>query len=115
MSLYRPLFYWTTGTPYKYDKVCRTSSSPLCLLETRSTPLTFIFIFFQTIKSHTKFVQDLRYAPSGDHFASVGSDGKVFLYDGKAGDILGEFEEGHKGTAVSLFAFNPSMFEELSL
>ncbi|KAH9171396.1 WD40 repeat-like protein [Lactarius sanguifluus] len=35
----------------------------------------------QTIKTHTKFVQDVRYAPSGDHFASVGSDGKVFLYD----------------------------------
>ena len=31
----------------------------------------------------------------------MGSDGKAFLYDGKTGDILGEFEEAHKGTAVS--------------
>jgi WD40 repeat protein len=46
-------------------------------------------------------VQDVRYAPSGDHFASVGSDGKIFLYDGKAGDTVGEFSEGHAGTAVS--------------
>jgi WD40 repeat protein len=53
------------------------------------------------IKAHTKFVQDVRYAQSGDHFASVGSDGKIFLYDGKAGEILGEFSEGHSGTAVS--------------
>ena len=55
----------------------------------------------QTIKTHTKFALDVRYAPSGDHFASVGSDGKVFLYDGKVGDSLGEFSESHTGTAVS--------------
>jgi WD repeat-containing protein 1 (actin-interacting protein 1) len=55
----------------------------------------------QTIKSHTKFVQDVRYAPTGDHFASVGSDGKLFLYDGKEGTTLGEFSGGHSGTVVS--------------
>jgi WD40 repeat protein len=55
----------------------------------------------QTIKTHTKFALDVRYAPSGAHFASVGSDGKVFLYDGKVGDSLGEFSESHTGTAVS--------------
>ena len=55
----------------------------------------------QIIHTHTKFVQDVRYAPSGDHFASVGSDGKVFLYEGKAGETLGEFSGGHSGTAVS--------------
>jgi WD40 repeat protein len=57
----------------------------------------------QTIKTHTKFVQDVRYAPSGDHFASVGADAKVFLYDGKNGDVLGELEgDAHKGTVVSV-------------
>ena len=55
----------------------------------------------QTIKTHTKFVQDVRYAQSGDHFASVGSDGKIFLYDGKAGETISEFSESHSGTAVS--------------
>ncbi|KAF8652390.1 hypothetical protein AX16_004418 [Volvariella volvacea WC 439] len=60
------------GAPYKYDK---------------------------TIKTHTKFVQDVRYSPSGDIFASVGSDAKVFIYDGKTGDNLAEFTEGaHTGT-----------------
>ncbi|KAI9438566.1 WD40 repeat-like protein [Lactarius indigo] len=68
------LIVFHQGVPYRYDK---------------------------TIKTHTKFVQDVRYAPSGDHFASVGSDGKVFLYDGKVGETLGEFSEGHSGTAVS--------------
>jgi WD40 repeat protein len=60
------------------------------------------FRYDKTIHTHTKFVQDVRYAPSGDHFASVGSDGKVFLYDGKAGETLGEFSEGHSGTAYAL-------------
>lgn len=55
----------------------------------------------QAIKTHTKYVLDVRYAESGDHFASVGSDGKIFLYDGKTGETLGEFSEGHSGTAVS--------------
>ncbi|KAH9003360.1 WD40 repeat-like protein [Lactarius hatsudake] len=60
------------------------------------------FRYDKTIKTHTKFVQDVRYAPSGDHFASVGSDGKVFLYDGKVGETLGAFSEGHSGTAYAL-------------
>jgi WD40 repeat protein len=60
------------------------------------------FRYDKMIKAHTKFVQDVRYAQSGDHFASVGSDGKIFLYDGKAGEILGEFSEGHSGTAYAL-------------
>ncbi|EMD35482.1 hypothetical protein CERSUDRAFT_116228 [Gelatoporia subvermispora B] len=60
------------GAPYKYDK---------------------------TIKTHTKFVQDVRYAPSGDLFASVGADAKVFLYDGKTGDTLAEITDSpHSGS-----------------
>jgi WD40 repeat protein len=46
-------------------------------------------------------VQDVRYAPSGDYFASGGSDMKLFIYDGKTGDTLAEFtENGHKGSIV---------------
>lgn len=46
-------------------------------------------------------MQDVRYASSGDQFASVGSDSKAFLYDGKTGDVLGEFAgDAHKGTIV---------------
>lgn len=56
----------------------------------------------QIIKTHAKFVQDVRYAPSGDHFASVGSDAKIFLYDGKTGDTLDEFTDSpHSGSIVS--------------
>ena len=48
-------------------------------------------------------MQDVRYSPSGDHFASVGSDSKVFLYDGNTGDTIAEFtDDSHTGTIVSL-------------
>ncbi|KAF5389602.1 hypothetical protein D9757_004234 [Collybiopsis confluens] len=63
------------GTPYKYDK---------------------------SIKTHTKFVQDVRFSPSGDIFASVGSDYKIFLYDGKTGDTLSEVtDDSHKGSVMA--------------
>ncbi|KIK68693.1 hypothetical protein GYMLUDRAFT_36180 [Collybiopsis luxurians FD-317 M1] len=63
------------GAPYKYDK---------------------------SIKTHTKFVQDVRFAPSGDYFASVGSDYKIFLYDGKTGDTLCEvIDNPHKGSVMA--------------
>ncbi|KAK0496108.1 quinon protein alcohol dehydrogenase-like superfamily [Armillaria luteobubalina] len=69
------LIVFHQGAPYKYDK---------------------------TIKTHTKFVQDVRYAPSGDHFASVGSDAKIFIYDGKTGETLSEFTDSpHKGTIMA--------------
>lgn len=56
----------------------------------------------KTIRTHTKFVQDVQFGPSGDHFASVGSDSKIFLYDGKTGETVAEFTDSpHKGTIVS--------------
>lgn len=63
------------GAPYKYDK---------------------------SIKTHSKWVQDVRYAPSGDFFASVGSDSKIFVYDGKTGDTIGEISDSpHTGSIMA--------------
>ncbi|PBK89803.1 WD40 repeat-like protein [Armillaria gallica] len=51
---------------------------------------------------YDKFVQDVRYAPSGDHFASVGSNAKIFIYDGKTGETSSEFTDSpHKGTIMA--------------
>lgn len=52
-----------TGVPFKYDKI---------------------------ISTHTRFVRDVGFSPNGDLFASVGSDGKIFFYDGKTGDVKSE-------------------------
>ncbi|EEB08238.1 actin cortical patch component Aip1 [Schizosaccharomyces japonicus yFS275] len=56
--------------------------------------------FNRSLRTHTKFVFDVRYSPNDDYFASVGADGKLFLYDGKTGDVSKEIN-AHKG---SIFA-----------
>lgn len=59
------------------------------------------FKYDKTIKTHSKFVQDVKFSPSGDHFVSVGSDYKVFLYDGKTGETVAEITDSpHKGSIV---------------
>ncbi|KAI0716528.1 WD40 repeat-like protein [Earliella scabrosa] len=65
------------------------------------------FKYDKTIKTHTKFVQDVRYAPSGDHFASVGSDYKIFIYDGKTGDTLGEITDSPHSGSIMACSWSP--------
>ncbi|KAJ3182926.1 WD repeat-containing protein 1 [Gaertneriomyces sp. JEL0708] len=62
------------------------------------------FKFNKSINDHSRFVQVVRYSPSGDHFLSAGSDGKLFLYDGKEGTKIAELstaEGAHKGGIYS--------------
>jgi len=47
-------------------------------------------------------VQDVKYAPNGDHFVSVGSDFKVVLYNGENGDKLADVVDSpHKGSIMA--------------
>lgn len=48
------------------------------------------FKFKMTKQEHSRFVQAVRYSPTGHLFASAGFDGKVFLYDGVSSDLVGE-------------------------
>ncbi|KAG9041224.1 WD40 repeat-like protein [Tulasnella sp. UAMH 9824] len=57
--------------------------------------------FEKTIQTHNRFVQDVQFSPNGDLFASVGSDSKVFIYDGKTGDTKHELPSPHKGTIMA--------------
>ncbi|KAI0078358.1 WD40 repeat-like protein [Panus rudis PR-1116 ss-1] len=63
--------------------------------------------YVKTIKTHTKFVQDVKYAPSGERFASVGADAKIFIYDGKEGETLTEFTEGGHGGTIFACSWSP--------
>ena len=50
---------------------------------------------------HTKFVQDIKYAPNGSHFVSVRSDSKIVLYNGENGDkVVDVVDSPHKGSIV---------------
>ncbi|KAK7603230.1 hypothetical protein V9T40_003229 [Parthenolecanium corni] len=48
------------------------------------------FKFKMTKQEHSRFVQAVRYSPNGALFASVGFDGKVFLYDGTSSELVAE-------------------------
>ncbi|KAK6907373.1 hypothetical protein I203_101367 [Kwoniella mangroviensis CBS 8507] len=48
------------------------------------------FKYDKMINTHSRFVRDVAFSPNGDLFASVASDGKLFLYDGKTGETKGE-------------------------
>ena len=45
--------------------------------------------------------QVVRYSPDGNHWASGGFDGKIFLYDGKDSELKGELS-GHTGGVYGL-------------
>lgn len=66
------------------------------------------FKYARTLATHTRFVQDVAYAPNGATFVSAGADGRLFLYDGTSGDVQGEFHTGpaHDGTIFAV-AYSP--------
>jgi WD40 repeat protein len=65
----------------------------------------------RTLK-HSRYPNVLRYAPDGSVFATCGSDAKVFLYDGKTGEMVKELvaEDGHTGSIFGL-AWSPDSKE----
>ncbi|KAF3923363.1 Beta-TrCP [Orbilia brochopaga] len=55
--------------------------------------------------NHTNFVQGVAFSPDGMHLVSVGSDQKIFLWDGKTGDLVTQIQDpdnGHKGGIYSV-------------
>lgn len=65
------------------------------------------FKFKMTKQDHTRFVQAVRYSPSGHLFASAGFDGKVFLYDGTTSELKGEFGSPAHAGGVYGVAWKP--------
>jgi WD40 repeat protein len=49
----------------------------------------------------------VRYSPDGEKFASGGFDGKVFLYNAKDSDLIGEVGSPAHGGGVYGVAFSP--------
>ncbi|KAJ1311180.1 hypothetical protein OPQ81_009681 [Rhizoctonia solani] len=59
------------------------------------------FKYHSRVTTHTRFVQDVQFSPSGAVFASVGSDMKAFLYNGETGETIGELSGAHKGSIMA--------------
>lgn len=61
------------------------------------------FQFMCTKTEHQKYVQVVRFSPNGENFASGGFDGRLFVYDGKTGEIARELgDPAHKGGVYGL-------------
>ncbi|EGD80227.1 hypothetical protein PTSG_10906 [Salpingoeca rosetta] len=54
--------------------------------------------------NHSNFVNSVRFSPDGAFFVSAGADGKVFVYDGKTGELLSELKDGEKAHARGVYA-----------
>lgn len=61
------------------------------------------FKFTKSQQEHSNFVNCVRYSPDGNWVVSAGSDSKLILYEGKAGELQGEFEKP-AGITGSLFS-----------
>jgi len=48
-------------------------------------------------KIHTRFVNDIRFSPTGNLFVTVGSDKGIHLFDGDSGDLKHSFPTDHQG------------------
>lgn len=56
------------------------------------------FKFKSQLQDHNRFVQAIRFSPSGDRFASAGFDGKLFVYNSSDNSRLAELgSPAHKG------------------
>lgn len=50
--------------------------------------------------NHTNFIYGVGFSPDGNHLVSVGGDRKIYLYDGKTGEVKSELtdSDGHNGS-----------------
>lgn len=54
--------------------------------------------------NHTNFVYDVAFSPDGTYLVSVGGDKKIYLYDGKTGEVKNEIVDSAEGHTGSIFA-----------
>lgn len=53
--------------------------------------------------NHTNFVYGVAFSPDGSSLVSVGGDRKIYLYDGKTGEVKGEISDSADGHSGSIF------------
>ena len=58
------------------------------------------FKFNTILREHKRYVYGVAFSPNGDHLVSVGADRKIWLYDGKTGEVKIELpgEKEHTGS-----------------
>ncbi|KAF9349339.1 hypothetical protein BGX34_001849, partial [Mortierella sp. NVP85] len=59
-----------------------------------------------TIQDHERYIQEAKFSHDGEMFATVGSDGKIFLYTASTGEKIKEISAGQHGHTGTIFAFS---------
>ena len=62
------------------------------------------FKFNTSLREHKRYVYGVGFSPNGDHLVSVGADRKIWLYDGKTGEVKMELpgEKEHTGSVFGV-------------
>lgn len=62
------------------------------------------FKFKKSSKMHSNSIYALRFSPNGDFLVTVSADKRIFLYDGKSGDLVREIasDQGHGRSITGL-------------
>lgn len=62
------------------------------------------FKFNTSLREHKRYVYGVGFSPNGDHLVSVGADRKIWLYDGKTGEVKIELpgEKEHTGSVFGV-------------
>ena len=69
--------------------------SKLKILLKNDQETKMVELYFQ---EHQRYVQSVRYSPDGIFWASGGFDGRIFIYEAKDSELIGEFnDESVKG------------------
>lgn len=53
--------------------------------------------------NHSNFIYGVSFSPDGAQLVSVGGDKKIYLYDGKTGEVTGELTDSSDGHTGSIF------------
>ena len=53
--------------------------------------------------NHTNFIYGVAFSPDGTQLVSVGGDRKIWIYDGKTGEVKTEFSDSSEGHTGSIF------------
>lgn len=72
------------------------------------------FKFKHQLEDHSRFVQTVRFSPSGDLFVSGGFDGKIFLFKSTDYSKVGEFGSPAHGGGVYAISWSPDGKQILS-
>ena len=77
--------------------ICKELATTTCIPPNVNPSTSSFFNLFilqpLLLQEHQRYVQSVRYSPDGNFWASGGFDGKIYLYEAKDSELIGEFTD----------------------